>query len=231
MATYLLRIAGSMLALVALWSCEDAPTNEGGKPDRQSTPSDPAGTPAFSATAGQASTFHFTSNGDFGEVSWFAQDGAGNSSFGFVFVTRGGLPKNTVTFLFYDVTVCDPSFFCSEQFGNGPIPNGDLSGGGQALKPLTLATNTANNPNFENVGGPGGQVTVEWVNNSLSQTRSTGTSETRFENVILRTEGTSISVSATATGSVVGTTIPSASDGFVDADFGSNQGVTVNISR
>src|SRR2546422_5664839 len=93
-----------------------------------------------------ATQFHFVSNGDFGNLSWFEVDPAGGFTFGSLSVSRGGPTTDPQTSLSYFVFQCDPFFSCNPvRDGFGLIPNGDLGGGGNSLK---LSTNTTGNPNF-----------------------------------------------------------------------------------
>src|SRR2546426_7356708 len=107
-----------------------------------------------------ATQFHFVSNGDFGNLSWFEVDPAGGFTFGSLSVSRGGPTTDPQTFLSYFVFQCDPFFSCNlVRDGFGLIPNGDLGGGGNSLK---LRTNTTGNPNFVTFAGPTGPVSVDW---------------------------------------------------------------------
>src|SRR5437762_3417993 len=91
-----------------------------------------------------ATQFHFVSNGDFGNLSWFEVDPAGGFTFGSLSVSRGGPTTDPQTSLSYFVFQCDPFFSCNPvRDGFGLIPNGDLGGGGNSLK---LSTNTTGNP-------------------------------------------------------------------------------------
>jgi len=183
---------------------------------------------------GPGNQSHFVANGSAGSVSWFVSGGSrspsdsGGGGGGFIFgslgVSRGGPTNSPQTFLSYFIEQCDPFVGCTFLGGSGLIPNGDLSGGDQQLR---LATNTSGNPNFFTFGGSAGLVTVDWRANGAFQQRSSGTTDLIFPGLRQHFTGVSTSSSANAAGSVVGVPVPPASPGSI----GTNQNVTIDISR
>ena len=183
---------------------------------------------------GPGNQSHFIANGNSGSVNWFVSGDSGSPSDsgggggGFVFgslgVSRGGSTNSPQTFLSYFIEQCDPFVGCTFFGGNGLIPNGDLSGGGQQLR---LATNTSGNPNFFTFGGPSGLITIDWRANGAFQQRSNGTFDVIFPGFRQHFSGVSTSSSANAAGSVVGVPVPPGSPG----NIGTNQNVTIDISH
>jgi len=183
---------------------------------------------------GPGNQSHFIANGNSGSVNWFVSGDSGSPSDsgggggGFVFgslgVSRGGSTNSPQTFLSYFIEQCDPFVGCTFFGGNGLIPNGDLSGGGQQLR---LATNTSGNPNFFTFGGTSGLITIDWRANGAFQQRSNGTFDVIFPGFRQHFSGVSTSSSANAAGSVVGVPVPPGSPG----NIGTNQNVTIDISH
>jgi hypothetical protein len=216
------------LALAALFAaCRDAAVAPSKTDQRPSfaTVSDtgPGGGPGQS---------HFISNSDFASASWFvptssatASDtgvGGGGFTFGFVNVSKGGSVTNPQAFLSYFIQRCTAFFSCSVLGGFGLIPPNDVSGGG---KRLLLSTNTSGNPNFTTFGGPPGPIMVDWTANGAFTQFSSGTMDLTFPGFRQHTTGVSSSVSANATGTVVGIAMAPVSPG----NIGSNQNVTIDI--
>jgi len=172
-----------------------------------------------------ARQFHFVSNGDAGNVNWFASDSAGGFAFGFLSVSRGGPTNDPQTFLSYFVFQCDPISGCIDiRDGFGLIPNGDLSGGRTSVN---LRTNTTGNANFITFAGPTGPVSVDWRANGLFTQSSSGINQFSFPGFTHRSQGTFSSASANATGSIVGLAIsPEGSAGI-----GTNHQVSIDINH
>src|SRR5207247_10117899 len=153
---------------------------------------------------------------------------AGGGGVGFVVgslrVSRGGSANTPPTFLSYFIEHCDPFVGCTFFGGNGPIPHGDLSGGGQQPR---LVTNTSGNPNFFTFGGPSGLITIDWRANRAFQQRSNGTFDVIFPGFRQHFSGVSTSSSANAAGSVVGVPVPPGRPG----NIGTNERVTIELSH
>ncbi len=229
MNTRLAPLYGSLALAIALGGCRDSSTGLlGGARTRG---------PSFAAASdtggggGPGNQVHFVANGDFGSVNWSgaftvaASDsggGGGGFTFGSVNVNRGGPTNSTETFLSYFIERCDEFVNCQLFGGNGLIPNRDLSGGGRSLQ---LNTNTSGNPNFVTFAGPPGLVSVRWEANGFFQQSFSGTSEVTFPGVMQRSTGVSSSVSANASGSVVGVVISADNAG----DIGSNMNVSITV--
>ena len=220
-------------ALVLFTACKDSTTTaaarSAGPRPSLATVSDTGG-----GGGGPGNQSHFVANGNAGSVSWFVSGGSGSPSdsggggggftFGSLGVSRGGPTNSPQTFLSYFIEQCDPFVGCTFLGGSGLIPNGDLSGGGQQLR---LATNTSGNPNFFTFGGSAGLVAVDWRANGAFQQRSSGTTDLIFPGFRQHFTGVSTSSSANAAGSVVGLPVPAGSPGSI----GTNQNVTIDISR
>jgi Tol biopolymer transport system component len=176
-------------------------------------------------TTSTATQFHFVANGDLGSVSWFDPSPSGGFTFGSLSVGRGGPTTNPQTFLSYFVFECDATFSCSvTRDGFGLIPNGDLRGGRTSLR---LSTNTTGNPNFVTFAGPTGEVSVDWRANGLFTQSSSGTNQFSFPGFTQRSQGSSTSASANATGGIVGAPIsPNGS-----AAIGTNHQVLIDITH
>jgi|SRR5882724_321586 len=222
-----LRFASLCAALALghlLTACKDSTStpaaSAAGPPPSFATASDTGG-----GGGGPGNQSHFVSNGTSGFVQWFmSNSGGGGFTFGQLSVSRGGSTNNPQTFLSYFIEQCDPFFGCTFLGGSGLVPNSDLSGGGQQLR---LATNTSGNPNFFTFGGPSGLVTMDWSANGAFQQRSSGTTDFIFPGFRQHATGVSTSSSANAAGSVVGLPVPPGSPG----NIGTNQNVTIDISR
>lgn len=228
------RMAGwSMLAGVILVACKDSSTALG----------DVQGGPRFSAASdtggggggggGGTPVFHFVSNGDNGYVTWsnFTGDTLGGYRFtsGVVSTGRGGTTKNPMAYLDYTVYEfgCDALWNCFYNLvgaGYGLIPVKDLGASGKQLR---LETNTANNPNFFVYAGVAGPVSVTWNADGLYENSSAGTSSSRFANTTHKSQGSSTSWSAIASGSLAGTPVGP----YGTATFGTNHLVTIDIYR
>lgn len=215
--------AGGLSLLAALFACKDAATD----PVRVVEPRwGPTVSLVLSDTV-TSSRFHFVSEGDFGNVSWFTVDSSsGTFTFGSLNVSEGGSVTAPRAFLFYEVFQCCTFGFREVSGGVGSIPAGDLTGGtGSAA--LKLNTNTANDPNFVVFAGSGGVVSVQWQENSGFEFSQSGTSLSQFGRTTFRTIGSSSSSSATVTGTVVGVAIPRGAFG----QMGANHTVTIDIFR
>ena len=178
---------------------------------------------------GGGNQFHAITNGSFGSVNWSAGGtdslgGGGGNSFGFLSVSQGGTPGHPQVYLSYVVMQCD-FYSCNPIAGGyGPIQAGDLSGGGQQMR---LTTNTSADPDFFIFAGAGGTVSVEWKANGFFTTRSTGVTQQTYGSFAQHTQGTYSSVSANATGSVIGSSIsPNQS-----ASIGQTQNVSITITH
>jgi len=175
-------------------------------------------------TTSTVTQFHFVANGDLGSVNWFDPSPAGGFTFGSLSVSRGGPTTNPQTYLSYFVFECDATFSCSvTRDGFGLIPNGDLSGGRTSLR---LSTNTTGNPNFVTSAGPTGVVSVDWRANGLFTQSSSGTSQLSFPGFTQRSQGSSTSASANATGGIVGAPISNGT-----AAIGINHQVLIDITH
>jgi len=220
-------------ALVLFTACKDSTTTAAAR-SAGPRPSLAIVSDTVGGGGGPGNQSHFVANGSAGSVSWFVSGGSRSPSdsgggggcfiFGSLGVSRGGPTNSPQTFLSYFIEQCDPFVGCTFLGGSGLIPNGDLSGGDQQLR---LATNTSGNPTFFTFGGSAGLVAVDWRANGAFQQRSSGTTDLIFPGLRQHFTGVSTSSSANAAGSVVGVPVPPASPGSI----GTNQNVTIDISR
>lgn len=217
-------LAGALALVGALGGCRDASV----APRGDAAP----GPPAFAVGGQPTVQSHFVGNGDGGRVEWFIAEGD-SLLWGSISVTRGMTrlpaveaigPSFTGTYLFYDLQRCDAQDTCTDAYGYGFIPDGDLEGSGR--NELRLRTNTAGLPDFYN-SGAGGLVTVEWKRNGLwAETRSY-TDSYRFGPVTERRQGTYTNFSSTASGEVLGVTVPL----VTYAEIGTGHTLRIDIVR
>lgn len=184
------------------------------------------GPPVFSASAQGATVFKFRSKGAFASVSWEDEN-----LFGFLFVTlgqsqEGGKPVEQA-FLSYFIIECDGNF-CDfsdpVEDGFGRIPIEDVSGNGR--KSFSLHTDTSTNPDFLLFAGSGGPVDVDWTANDLFSGSGHGVSQFQSGDTKIKSNGSSSFTSATAMGSVVGSSVEASF-----AEIGTNHDRNMEIIR
>jgi hypothetical protein len=180
------------------------------------------------------------------EVTRFKANGASashNSSNGTTAfdmgVNRNDTGSGSTTFFSFRTETCDANFtICTGVLGFGNIPNGDFSVAGATA---SLNTNTATNPGFTVLNyvndfanntftttpGVGGIVTVNWKKIPRQSSSSTGTQTFVSGGFSNKFTGTQSSDSATSTGTLLGTPLPTISSSFV----GTTQSSQVIISR
>lgn len=223
MSRTMIWLAGAAALAAGVAACRDASV----------APRDAAPAPPAFAAGGQPTVqSHFVGNGDFGEVVWSLAEGDGRL-WGSLYVTRGitrlraaalGPSPSTGTYLSYDLQRCDAQDNCTDEYGYGFIPDGDLLG--SARNQLRLSTNTAGLPGFYN-SGAGGLVAFEWKRNGLwAETRSYNDSY-RFGPVSERRQGTYTSFSSTVSGEVLGVTVPR----LTYAEIGTGHTLRIDIVR
>jgi hypothetical protein len=175
---------------------------------------------AAQAGGDRVTTYH--SNGDGASFSTYSSDSSG-FSYGYVSVNRGGPPSAPITWLYYQFQTCAITnswyYTCSQQAGNGTIPNDDFSGSGGRYR---LQTDTTANPAFFVWAGPGGLIDVEWKKTETYQSRQSGVNEYSYFGFSYQTNGTSRSSSASASGNVAGNSVP-ANGGYQSAYVGSSE--------
>ncbi len=136
------------------------------------------------AQPSQGPQFKSVENGEYGSAFL-----SNSTLFAHVRVARGGTLQNPETYLNFTIEGYNPC--CSFEYGQGKIPNGDLTG--NAVNYLHLKTDLNTNPQFE-VSSPAlrSVIDVEWVAPPKgSVTTSTGTTRSAFGNVIDFYQGTS----------------------------------------
>ena len=180
------------------------------------------------------------------EVTHFKANGASashNSSNGTtafdLAVNRNDTPSGTTTFFSFNTQTCDATFsICTGVLGFGNIPNGDFSAaGGTASLNTNLATNTGFtvlnyvqdnvNGTFTTTPGVGGIVTINWKKIPRQSSSFTGTSTFVSGGFSTKQTGSQSSDSATSTGTLLGTPLPTVSSSFI----GLTKSSQITISR
>jgi hypothetical protein len=154
-------------------------------------------------------------------------------------VSRNDASSGSSTFLSFQTQTCAADFsVCSGIFGFGNIPNGDFSVNGATA---SLNTNTLTNASFtvfnyvqDNVNGTftqtpgvGGIVTLNWKTIPRQSQSMTGTSTFVFGGFSNKFTGSQDSNSATSTGTLLGTQLPTNSSSFI----GTSKTSQIVISR
>jgi hypothetical protein len=167
---------------------------------------------------------HIVADGDIVNAYWF--DVTENViRFGGVQAYRVGSVKSPAVFLEYSFSECDLSYSCTLVLaGYGVIPVTALSGNENQM---ILRANTSDVPDFFTYAGPTGIVSIDWEGNGILRQSQTGTFERSEPGFRERTTGTFSSVSATASGTVVGSPVPAA----YSAQIGTGHNVTIDIFR
>jgi hypothetical protein len=202
MRTHLLQIAARFLVPVALAGCQET-TNLQGERIVDKAVGGPSMRSAVSDSAHRTTVSHFVATGDFANVGWSGETD------GFVGVERASNLEGGI-FLSYFVRQCviveETCDVIELAAGAGPIPAGDLTGGGR--KGLKLSTNpsTNTNPDFFSVGPPG-LISVQWDPIPGFESRFSGNTDEKTPTSSSHSHGISISLPAAATGSVVGFSI------------------------
>jgi hypothetical protein len=153
-------------------------------------------------------------------------------------VNRGGSGTTKQTFLSFNLFTSAPNSL-TNTFGNGTIPNTDLTG--DSTGHLRLGTDTSTNTNFtitsctfdlttfintcSNISG--GPIGVTWTKTQGFTAHSTSTQVLRFAQFTQHSVGESESSFALASGSVLDNTLPSGSFG----EIGVNHNTTITITR
>jgi hypothetical protein len=176
-------------------------------PEDTVIPSEPAASatvrPAALSPAAQGVTvFKIRSKGTFANVSW-----SNENELGFLEVSRGrsqtgGKP---LVLVFYSIAEC-VQFSCETVVeGFGPIPLEDVTGSGK--RTFSLNTDTSTNPDFFHSVGSGGPVDVDWSANSFFSQSFHVVEHSTFEGTKFINNASFSAVSATAIGSVVGSSV------------------------
>jgi len=167
---------------------------------------------------------HIVADGDIVNTYWsiVSEDVV---RFGGVQAYRMGSVKSPGVFLEYYFTECDLSYSCTLVLaGYGVLPATVLSGNENRM---SLRVNTSDIPDFFTFAGPTGVVSIDWEGNGILRQSQSGTFERSEPGFRERTTGASSSISATATGTVVGSPVPAA----YSAQIGRGHNVTIDIFR
>jgi hypothetical protein len=198
----------------------------------QTSPVD-IGAPEPGATSANASLgsqngnslYHTRVNGEYAHYYGSSWEG-GASTWVSLNVSRNGRDAS----LYYSWERCTHGeewweYICDYSYGYGPIPANDFSGNLQTG--LVLNTDTRLRPDFVVWGSDGGRISVRWEPDGWSESRSSGSSEFRWMNTISRSNGTSRSASASASGSMLGSSLPD----FGWGHMGSSRNVSLGFER
>jgi hypothetical protein len=154
-------------------------------------------------------------------------------------VSRNDTSSGTTTFLSFETQTCSADFsVCSGIFGFGNIPNGDFSA---STGTANLNTNTATNPNFTvfnyvndfanniftQTPATGGIVTVNWKKIPRQSQSFVGTQSVVFGPFSNKLTGQQDSDSASSSGTLLGTPLPTNGFGFI----GTNKTSQIIINR
>ncbi len=153
-------------------------------------------------------------------------------------VSRGGTPQASQTNLDYNLSGWDPTFQWEDKEGQihyggcipqgqgyGQIPNGAYRVVGQTH---TLRVDTSAVPGFNLWAGSGGVITLTWQRTSEYESRHSGNDWSRSPWGSSHHSGTWSESSATAVGTVLGTSVDV--QGSADPKGGANGGASVGSS-
>ncbi len=194
---------------------------------------------AASASA-QGPLYTFRAEGTFASVNQFEFTGSSYQSV-YVSVNLGGTLENPSTFLSYSISEQRNGAYTAD-YGYGSIPSDSVSAGGD--KHLTLNVDVAAVPEFRtfhvdcSIGVPcfptpgvppaDGLITLAWDKTPDRWYRSEGHSLTQLYDLILHSQGTSASFSATAQGNAFGRPI---AGGSTYASIGTNRNVYMAVEH
>jgi hypothetical protein len=191
------------------------------------------GVPAFS-TSSAGSTYRMPVHDDYAAVYASSWD-EGRSRHISVFVSRAGPgPDAHASLSIYgsECTQTGPEWWdyvCTDFSGWGIIPAKDVTG--NFGSGLAVHTDLRNNPDFWLWGADPGIVSVTWQRTGWSETRNSGSSESRWGHFVSRQSGTRRSSSATATGEVLGVSLTESNQSFRDGHLSTGRGVTLSFER
>jgi hypothetical protein len=188
-----------------------------GAPNSEATAPDPADLPASSLAVGGSEIVRFKLQGNTASASIHLEQP--QMVMGSVEVTQNCCSEIAgQTILFYSLSSCDPvtGDCVIFQEGVGTIPARDFFVRGSVT---TLRTNTAANPSFSRLTGPGGPIVLQWKRTSERVSELQQRSRTRTKGVEMsRNRFVLTSSSAIASGTIFGLTIkPGNSDASVGA--------------
>jgi hypothetical protein len=187
------------------------------------------------AAHAQAEVTHFSANGA------FASHNSSNGTTAFdLAANRNDSGSGTTTFFSFNTQTCDANFtVCTGVLGFGNIPNADFS---VSTGTASLNTNLATNSGFQMsnyvqdlVNGtftqtpvtPSGIVNISWKKIPRHSQSFTGTSTFVSGGFSTRASGSQSADSASSTGTLRGTPLPTVSSSFI----GTNKSSQVTISR
>jgi hypothetical protein len=194
---------------------------------------------AASASA-QGPLYTFRADGSFANVYTFEFTGSSYKSLS-ASVSLGGTLENPSTFLYYSISEQSNGVYTAE-YGYGLIPNDSVSPGGG--KHLTLDVDVSAVPDFRtfrvvcSIGTlclptpsappADGSIALAWDKTPDRWYRSEGHSVTQLYDLILHSQGTSASFSATAQGTLFGRAIAA---GYTSANIGTNRNLYMAVEH
>jgi hypothetical protein len=188
----------------------------------------------------QGPRYSFRAEGTFASVSMFERWGSSYKQVS-VSVSLGGTVENPSTFLYYNSSEQSSGVFTTE-YGYGLIPNSSVNADGRAQH-LTLDIDVNTVPGFRifrsssgipcppGTPAPGptdGVIALTWVKTPERWYRSEGHSLTHLNDLIIHSQGTSATFSATGQGSIFGREI---GVGSTFASIGTNRNVYMTVEH
>jgi len=223
MNTSRLPAVALLAAIAVLPACHEA------SPVEAESAAASAATPTVSANA-SGPVYNMRVHDDY--ASFYASEWDGNSSrYVAVWISRAAPGPNARAHLSLYGSECTQSgpewwdYECSYFQGWGTVPAQDVSGGFSSG--LRVHTDLRGNSDFWLWGTEPGIVSVEFRRNGWYETNYTGTMEQRWGHYVTRHSGPRRSASATATGEVLGISVPEYGGG----DLFSGRGVTLQFER
>jgi hypothetical protein len=122
--------------------------------------------------------------------------------------------------LFYDIADLSTVPFPTDlEAGFGLIPNADMTVTHGAVTTIGLTTDTSANPSFTRFAGSGGLISLTWTQTPAFSFSFNGTRQAQYGTYVKEQgSGRSTSVSASATGSLIGNAVSSATTSFAEID-------------
>lgn len=223
MSTGKLTIIAILAASLVLPACRDSTPVEAKAAEAAATG------PTFS-TSSSRPVFQTRVHDDY--ASYYASTWDGNSSrYMSVWAGRAGPGPDAPAWLSIYGGECTQSgpewwdYVCTYFYGGGMIPARDVSGGFRSG--LSVHTDLRGNPNFWLWGADPGIVSIRWERTGWSERSTSGSEESRWGHYIVRQSGVRRSSSATATGEVLGISLPEGGWG----DIQTGRGVTLQFER
>ncbi len=211
-------------AIAALGACGESrsPTTAGG-PQLSSRSGDSTGRD----TTGLPS--HYIANGATAEASWSGTGGdslggSGGWMYGYVQVNRNSQVNDEWTNIYWSITSCDAVWNCRYSSGYGYVHADVMAGSGGA--DLRLAVDPSAYPqDFYVYGDPVGLIELTWKQASGYSSRTSGNTEYTYPGFTFRSNGVSVTSTASVTGHVGSFAVPAGTLGTM----GTNHAMTISF--